>query len=210
MEERLDRPYFEEKQSFALWIKVIVLLPVIIFGSAAIFAWIDAPNPFAVVLTFLALLFLLLAVPHFILKLVTSLDSIHLHVRIEPLRLPIPFVPPRMTDVPLTDISRWEVHTYRALRDRQYWGHHLWGLASASGRSRYLYIMKGGPLAGRGVQLELRNGEKLLLGSEHPENLARAINLAKSEAAGKAAREPTESSLGSAESGTDVSNRTSA
>ncbi len=198
MEERLEQPYFEEKQFFALWIKVIVLLPVVIFSSAAVFAWIDTPARIAIVLTFLALLFLLLAAPHFILKLVTSLDSIHLHVRIDPLRLPIPFVPPRMTDVRLTDISRWEVHTYRALRDREYWGHHLWGLASASGRGRYLYIMKGGPFAGLGVQLELRNGEKLLLGSEHPENLARAINVAKSEAAGKAAREPTASSLGSA------------
>jgi hypothetical protein len=181
MVERLERPYFEERQSFSWWIKVIVLLPVILFGSAAVFSWIDT-TPIAIVPTLLALLFLLFAVPHFILKLVTRLDSTHLHLRIEPLRLPIPFAPPRMRDVPLTDISRWEVRTYRSLRDREYWGHHLWGLASASGRGRYLYIMKSGPFAGRGVQLELQNGDHLLLGSQHPENLARAINLAKSEA----------------------------
>lgn len=191
MEERLEQLYFEEKQSFAWWIKAIVLLPVIILGSAAVFAWIDTPGPIAIVLTFLALLLLLLAVAHFILKLVTSLDSIHLHVRIDPLRLPVPFVPPRTIDVLLTDISRWEVHTYRSLRDREYWGHHLWGLSGSSRRGRYLYIMKSGPFAGRGLQLELRNGEKLLLGSEHPENLARAINLAKSEAAGNSNRRPS-------------------
>lgn len=196
MEERVEQPYFEEKQSFSWWIKVIVLLPVILFGSAAVFSWIDTPTPIAIVPTLLAILLLLLAVPHFTLKLVTRLDSIHLHIRIEPLGLPILFAPPRMKDVPLADVSRWEVRTYRSLRDREYWGRHLWGLASAPGRGRYLYVMKSGPFAGRGVQLELRNGEKLLLGSEHPENLAGAIDLAKSEGAGKAAREPTESSLG--------------
>lgn len=190
MEERPEQPYFE-KQSFSWWIKVIVLLPVAIFGVAAVVAWIDTPGPVAIVLTLVALLFLLFVVPHFILRLVTSLDSMHLHIRIEPLGLPIPFVPPRVKDVPLTDISRGEVRRYRSLRDREYWGHHLWGLASASG-GRYLYIMKSGPFAGRGVQLELRNGEKLLLGSKHPENLAKAIDLARSAEADKAAREPTE------------------
>jgi hypothetical protein len=41
--------------------------------------------------------------------------------------------------------------------------------------------MKGGPFGGRGVQLDLGTGERLLLGSEHPEELATAIDLAKSE-----------------------------
>jgi hypothetical protein len=134
----------------------------------------------ALINTALALFFLLLAVPNFILKLVTRLDSSHLHLRIYPLRLPVPFLPPRTRDVLLSEIAHWEVRTYKPLLDREYWGKHLWGLGSASG-GRYLYMMKPGPISGRGVQLQLRSGERMLLGSEHPEELTSAITLAKSE-----------------------------
>ncbi len=125
-------------------------------------------------------IFLLLAVPNFILKLVISLDSSHLHLRIYPLRLPVPFLPPRIRDVPLSEISHWEVRTYKPLLDREYWGPHLWDLGSAFGGDRYLYVMKGFSRSG-GVQLQLRSSERLHLGSEHPEELASAITLAKSE-----------------------------
>jgi hypothetical protein len=149
----------------------------------AILTWIASPGPVAVILTLVALLVLVLAVPHFLIRLVTTLDSRHLHLRLPPLGLPIPFLPPRIKDVALSDISRWEVHTYRALKDREYWGRHFWGLGgSASRGGRYLYIMKAGSLAGRGVQLDVGNGERLLIGSEHPEELATAIELAKNQA----------------------------
>jgi hypothetical protein len=182
VEERIEQPYFEEEQRFPLWIKVIVLLPVVVLAYFAILMWLGGSRcvTIALVFTALTMLFLLLAVPNFILKLVTRLDSSHLHLRIYPLRLPVPFLPPKTRDVPLSEISHWEVHTYKPLLDREYWGPHFWGLGSASG-GRYLYIMKPGPISGRGVQLRLRSGERLLLGSEHPEELASAITLAKSE-----------------------------
>jgi hypothetical protein len=183
VEERIEQPNFEEEQRFPLWIKAIVLLPVVVLAYSAILMWFGRPMDLTIALIFtaLALFFLLLAVPNFILKLVISLDSSHLHLRIYPLRLPVPFLPPRIWDIPLSEISQWEVRTYRALLDREYWGPHLWGLGSAFGGDRYLYGMKPSPglFSGRGVQLQLRSGERLFLGSEHPEELTGAITLAK-------------------------------
>ena len=185
VEERIEQPNFEEEQRFPLWIKAIVLLPVVVLACSAILMWFGRPMDLTIALIFtaLALFFLLLAVPNFILKLVISLDSSHLHLRIYPLRLPVPFLPPRIWDIPLSEISQWEVRTYRALLDREYWGPHLWGLGSAFGGDRYLYGMKPSPglFSGRGVQLQLRSGERLFLGSEHPEELTGAITLAKRE-----------------------------
>lgn len=183
MEEHLERLYFEEEQHFPLWIKAIVLPPVAILGSPAILAWLEGPRFVSIALIFsaFALFLLVLAIPNFIIKLHTRLNSSHLHLRIYPLKLPVPFLPPRIRDVPLDDISHWEVRTYTPLLDREYWGAHFWGLGSASGGGRYLYMMKVNPISGRGVQLQLRSGERLLIGSKHPEELANAITQAKSE-----------------------------
>lgn len=184
MEERIEQPNFEEEQRFPLWIKAIVLLPVVVLAYFAILMWFGRPMDVTIALISTALaLFFLLALPNFILKLVIRLDSSHLHLRIYPHRLPVPFLPPRIWDIPLSEISSWEVRIYRALLDREYWGPHLWGLGSAFGGDRYLYVMKPGPglFSGRGVQLQLRSGERVFLGSEHPEELAGAITLAKRE-----------------------------
>ncbi len=163
MEESVDQLYFEEEQRFPLWIE----------GSRFVLS--------ALILSALALFFLLLAVPNFIIKLVIKLDSSHLYLRIYPLNVPVPFLPPRIKDVSLSDIAYWEVRTYRPLFDREYWGTHFWSLGSAFGGWRYLYMMKVNPISGRGVQLRLRSGERLLIGYKHPEELASAITLAKSQ-----------------------------
>jgi hypothetical protein len=183
MEEQSDHLYFQEAQRFPLWIKAITLLSVVALGFPAILMWVEGSRfvPLALSFTVLTLFFLLLAVPNFVIKLATRLDSSHLYLRIYPLKLPIPFLPPRVQNVPLKDITDWEVRTYRALFDREYWGTHFWSLGSAFGGGRYLYMMKANLLSGRGVQLRLRSGERLLVGSEHPEALASAITLAKSE-----------------------------
>ena len=183
MEEQRNHLYFEEAQRFPLWIKAIVLLPVVVFGYPTILLWPEGSRfvYIALIFTVLTLFFLFLAVPNFIIKLVTRVDSSHLYLRIYPLKLPVPFLPPRVRDVPLKDISHWEVHSYRPLSNKEYWGRHFWSLGSAFGGGRYLYIMKVNPLSGRGVELQLRSGERLLIGSKHPEELADAITLAKSE-----------------------------
>jgi hypothetical protein len=183
MEEQSNHLYFQEAQGFPLWIKAIALLPVVALAFPAILMWMEGSRfvPIALIFTALALFFLLLAVPNFVIELVTRLDASHLYLRIYPLKLPVPFLPPRVWNVSLRDITHWEVRTYRSLFDREYWGTHFWSLGRAFGGGGYLYMMQVNPLSGRGVQLRLRSGERLLIGSKHPEALASAITQAKSE-----------------------------
>ncbi len=184
MEEHLERLYFEEEQRFPLWIRAIVLLPVVALGYPAILMWFSGGANLGlgvrVLLTMLALAALVGAALHFMMKLVTKLDSSHLHLRIHPHKWSL--LPRRMThkDIALSDISRWEVRTYNSLLSTEYWGWHFWGLGVAKG-GRYLYVMRpSSPITGRGVQLQLASGERVLVGSERPEELENAITTAKS------------------------------
>jgi hypothetical protein len=123
----------------------------------------------------LLILFVLLAVVHFAMRLVTSVDSAGFHLRIHPTGWSL--LPRRMTrwDVPLGDVETCEIATYNSLRSTEFWGWHMWGLSAAKG-GRYLYVMNpSGLTTGRGVRLRLRTGEMLLVGSARPEELVGAI-----------------------------------
>ena len=183
MEKHPQRLYFEEEQRFPLWIKAIVLVPIAALGCPAILMWFSGGanlGPVRGLFTVLALVALLGAVLTFRMKLVTKLDARHLHLRIHPQRWSL--LPRRMThkDIPLGEISRWEIRTYNALLNTEYWGWHFWGLSVAKG-DRYLYGMRpSSPISGRGVQLWLSSGERAFVGSERPEELENAITKAKS------------------------------
>lgn len=83
-------------------------------------------------------------------------------------------------DIALSDISRWEVRTYNSLLSTEYWGWHFWGLSVAKG-GRYLYGMRSSnSISVRGVQLQLASGERVLVGTEHAEELANAITTVRS------------------------------
>jgi hypothetical protein len=182
MQEDNDRLYFEETQHFARWIRVTVLLPVAVLGCLGLAVSVEGSTRSALVPGGLAVVFLFFAVPNFVIKLVTKLDARHLHLRLDPLALPMPFLPPRVQHIALSDIEQCEVRTYRALHDREYWGNHFWGLGTAFRGSAYLYMMSTGLLSGTGVQLKLRSGERILVGSDHPEALTSAIIRARSDA----------------------------
>ncbi len=184
MEEHLERLYFEEEQRFPLWIRAIVLLPVVALGYPAILMWFSGgPNlglGVRVLFTVLALVALVGAALNVMMKLVIKLDSSHLRLRIYPQKWSL--LPRRMThkDIALSDISRWEVRTYNALLSTEYWGWHFWELSVAKG-GRYLHMMRpSSPIRGRGVQLQLASGERVLVGTEHAEELANAITMARS------------------------------
>jgi hypothetical protein len=182
VEEHPQQRLFFEEQRFPPWIRAIVLLLVVALGCPAILLWsLVGENLGLLRLLFaaLALLALLGAVLTFATKLVTKLDSSNLRLRIYPLKWSL--LPRRMThkDVALKDIYRWEVRTYNSLLSSEYWGWHFWGLAVAKG-GRYLYVMRpSSPVSGRGVQLWLSSSERVLVGSERPEELEKAINTAK-------------------------------
>jgi hypothetical protein len=168
--------YFAEEQRFPAWIRVLVVLPVVVLGVAVV-ALAGAAPPVALALCVPLVLLLVLAALHFVIRLVTTLDRDGFHVRVVPVGWSL--LPRRMAqkDVAVGDIREWEIRTYDSLRDREYWGWHLWGLGAAKG-GRYVYIMRpSGPTRGRGVQLDLGTGERLLIGSQHPDKLVAALDL---------------------------------
>jgi hypothetical protein len=175
MDELRDHVYFEEAQRFARWIRVTVMMPVAVLGSLGLALAVAASPAAAAATGAVAVGFLLLAVPTLAITLVTTVDTQHLHLRLDPLALRVPFLPPRVNDIALDEITHCEVRRYRALRDREYWGNHFWGLGSAFRGGAYLYVMSPSVLSGRGVQVELRTGERILVGSRSPEALMRAI-----------------------------------
>jgi hypothetical protein len=183
MEERPQPLVFEEEQHFSPWIRAIVLLPVVAFGYPTVLMWFSGGANLGLVqvlFTVLTLVALVGAALTFRTKLVTKVDSSNLRLQIYPLKWNV--LPRRMTqkDITLGDICRWEVCTYYSLLSSEYWGWHFWGLSVAKG-GRYLYGMRpSGLFSGRGVQLRLSSGERVLVGSEHPEELEDAITVAKS------------------------------
>jgi len=76
----------------------------------------------------------------------------------------IRFFPLTHQKIPFEDIRRCEVRTYSPIREFGGWGIRY-------GRKAKAYNVSGN----RGVQLELSNGKRLLIGSQRPEELARAI-----------------------------------
>ena len=160
-----------------------MLLVVVVLGGPAILTGFFMEANFGLIWMLSAVFILVTLVGAaltFRTKLVTKLDSSNLHLRIYPRKWNL--LPRRMTqkDIALSDICRWEVRTYNSLLSSEYWGWHFWGLGVAKG-GRYIYVMRpSSPISGRGVQLGLSSGERVLVGSERPEELENAITTAKS------------------------------
>ncbi len=165
--------YFEEEQRFRqLWIWAIVLSSVVgllvVFGYGLIQQLIlkepFGDNPASDTnLTMAAVTTLVIGGGSTLLlyktKLITKLDPNCLHIMFSPLR---------RRDIPLSDIAHWEARTYRPIRDYGGWGVRV-------GRRGWAYNVSGN----RGVELELTNGKKLLIGSQRSEELCAAIATAK-------------------------------
>ena len=93
----------------------------------------------------------------YVMKMETTVQNDGLYIRFYPLiRRMIRF----------DDIKRSEVRTYKPVRE--YGG---WGIRGGLGKAGGAYNVSGS----RGVQLELTNGKRLLIGSQQPEQLALAI-----------------------------------
>ena len=93
-------------------------------------------------------------------KMTTVVDAAGLHVRY------FPFL--RKTFA-WDDVVGWTAKTYDPM---EYGG---WGVRGFPGRYGWAYNVRGN----RGVEVEFRNGHRLMLGSQRAEDLARAIEEAK-------------------------------
>jgi len=95
----------------------------------------------------------------YVLKLTVRVDGNGLHVH---------FFPLVKKDIPLAAIARWEARTYHPILEYGGWG-------IRCGWQGWAYNVSGN----RGVQLELTDGKRLLIGSQRPDDLAAAIERAK-------------------------------
>jgi hypothetical protein len=162
-EHAADEVLFEEVQAFRqpwLWglLLAVFLLGAVGFGRDFL-SGPDKARSVAVPAVIFVLLWGGLCLFLYSLRLTTRVDHRHLHVR---------FFPLLRKSIPLEDIARWEARTYRPILE--YGG---WGLRySWKGRA---YNVSGN----RGVQLEIADGKRVLLGSQRPDELAAAIRRAK-------------------------------
>jgi hypothetical protein len=80
-------------------------------------------------------------------------------------RLSVRYIPFISREISLADIVRYEARTYHPIREYGGWGIRWWF------GQRYAYSVSGN----QGVELELSTGEKIMIGSQKPVELAQAI-----------------------------------
>jgi len=158
-----QQPVFKEIQRFRqIWIVVIVL------GIAALMWWSvfqqivldrpfgDEPAPDIFLIIFWLVFGIGFPVGGYYLKLVFEVYPDHLQVR---------FMPLLTRRIPISSITSAEAVTYKPIRQYGGWGIR-WGFSGGKA-----YNVSGN----RGVQLVLDSGERLLLGSQKPDELALAL-----------------------------------
>ena len=164
-----QRGRFSEVQRFRqTWIWVLVLpvslFLIVLFGYGMIKQLImdqpwgsrPLPDTALAIIGPLAILFGVgLAYLFYSAKLVTEVRNDGVYIR---------FFPLTHQKIPFADVRRCHVRTYSPIREFGGWGIRY-------GRGAKAYNVSGN----RGVQLELSNGKRLLIGSQRPEDLARAI-----------------------------------
>ena|SRR5262245_62124744 len=97
--------------------------------------------------------------------------SLRLSVQVDGEAVQIRFFPLWKKTIPLAEIVGFEARTYRPILEYGGWGIR-WG------RKGMAYNVSGN----QGVQLELANGKRILIGSQRAEEMARAIGEAKGQA----------------------------
>ena len=146
---------FREVQQFRqfwLWlILIFISLPLV---------FVTLTNNLSLSGAFVILLNLGLLALFYSMKLITEVRSDGLYVRFFPLHL-------SFHKIPLEELKKYEARSYSPIREYGGWG------------IRYGFKGKAYNVSGnRGVQLEFLNGKRLLIGSQKPEELVQAIELA--------------------------------
>lgn len=171
MTEKTD-VIFQDVQRFSLWLRLLLVFSMVAVAVIECFALkstLAAPNPARswniIVLIVLGIcLPTALCVLFWMTKLVTEVRSDGLYIRFFPFHF-------SFKKIPFEDLHEYYARTYRPIIE--YGG---WGIRYSLGFKSKVYNMSGN----RGVQLILKNGKKLLIGSQRADELADAIGLCKS------------------------------
>ena len=159
-----DNILYQEVQYFRqLWFCILI----IIIAGFAIFAMVqqliigkpfgENPAPDTVMIAIGVLIGFGLPIFLFTMRLITEVRSDGLYFRLFPFHF-------SFHKIAFWDMRNYEVRTYRAIKDYGGWGIRY-------GKEGKAYNVSGN----KGVQLELSNGEKILIGSQRAEELASAI-----------------------------------
>ena len=148
---------FEERQRFLSNAFLQAVLLVLLGAIAAFGLWqVGALGPSPIVA---------LLVPALVLGLVLVME---LHVVVRPGEVEVHMRPFPRKVIPADEVAEHAPRTYRPLLEYGGWGIRL-------GPRGWAYNVHGA----RGVQLQFRGGKRILIGSQRPEELSRAITEAK-------------------------------
>jgi hypothetical protein len=161
---------YREEQNFDWWVYALVAVIELLAWISAAWFWqrtvhaaAAATHPWAIGLQ-------LGAVVGLVLPAALVVGLLHMTTAVTPTDLQVWFgwVPTYRRVVPVGTIQHLEVVRYRPLAD--YGG---WGVRAGRDGERVLNAR-----GDRGVRLDLSDGTRLLIGSQHPEDLARALERA--------------------------------
>ncbi len=169
----MSRAIFIETQKFdQLWIRLLVFLTTVpLLGMLAfgIYRQIILGIPYGskpmpdevliIIFVFILLLTVALNGLFLTLKLITEVTDEGLSYRFPPLIM-------KNRIIPKGEISEYTIRKYSPIRE--YGG---WGIRWGSGRTGNAYNVKGN----MGLQLQLRNGKKVLFGTQRPEAFLAAV-----------------------------------
>lgn len=159
----MTRAYFNETQKFRQWwIWLIILLTIVSWGYALISS-LQAEKPDKatddLVLILTSIIPVLLIVLLLVLRLVTKIRKEGVYVQFKPLQFKEKFISKE-------EIKSFEVRQYKPLAEYGGWGIRV-------GRSKFgkAYNVSGN----MGLQLYLENGKKLLIGTQKPKEIQKAM-----------------------------------
>ena len=162
---RENNVIFREVQRFALWLRLALLVfTFFMFGLCGfVLRYILSQQgaidvlPFAFFIVFMVFVPAAVAILFLTLKLETEVRSDGLYVRFFPFHI-------RYKEFTAEDLTECCARTYRPILEYGGWGIKF-------GKKGKAYNVKGN----KGVQLTLKNQKRLLIGSQKPDELARAI-----------------------------------
>jgi hypothetical protein len=164
-ENETDPAYREVQQFRQIWIWVVVIAIAGLMWYAFVIQILfrrpfgDNPMPDIMMIIFWLIFGLGLPALFFFGKLITEVRGDGIYIRFFPLHL-------SFHKIAFKDLKRYEVRTYRPLLEYGGWG------------IRYGFKGKAYTVSGnRGVQLELLDGKRLLIGSQRPEEFLQAIEM---------------------------------
>ncbi|MEE4257751.1 MAG: DUF6141 family protein [Bacteroidales bacterium] len=159
----MTRAYFNETQKFRQWwIWLIILLTVVSWGYALISS-LQAEKPdkatddLVLMLTSIIPVMLILLI--LVLRLVTRIRKEGIYIQFKPLQVREKFIPKEQ-------IKSFEVRKYKPLAE--YGG---WGIRAGLRKYGKAYNVSGN----MGLQLYLENGKKLLIGTQKPQEIQKAM-----------------------------------